>query len=170
MEYYQELGSNIRQLRKLRGYSLQDLSDRIQAQCAADLSANLISMWERGERRITVSQLDCLCKGLGCTPNLLCPGYNAEPSQRVLQEYTALSEEEKRILEYAALEWDGNTHALIQFCALYMALPRRLREGIAFVGISAFEKGQKENVILPDAPPVDVAYIEAQWRHLLHRD
>lgn len=170
MEYYQELGANIRQLRKLRGYSLPELSDRIQAQSGADFSANLISMWERGERRITVSQLDSVCKGLDCTPNLLCPGYNAPASQRVLQEYTALPEDEKRILEYAALEWDGNVHALIQFAALYMALPRRLREGIAFVGISAFEKGQKENVILPGAPPVDVSYIEAQWRHLLKKD
>lgn len=170
MEYYRELGANIRELRKLRGYSLQELSDRIQAGCGAELSANLISMWERGERRITVSQLDCICRGLGCTPNLLCPGCNAEPPRRVLQEYTALSAGEKRILEYAALEWDGNTHALIQFCALYMALPRRLRESIAFVGISAFEKGRKENVILPDAPPVDVSYLESQWRHLLNKD
>lgn len=170
MEYYQNLGNNIREIRRLRGYSLQDLSDRIQTQCEEDISANLLSMWERGERRINARQVDCICKGLGCTPNLLFPGYDMEPSQRVLQEYTALSNEEKRILEYAALEWDGNTHALLQFCALYMALPRRLREGIAFVGISVFEKGQKEHVILPDAPPVDVSYIEEQWRYLLNKE
>lgn len=169
MEYYKKLGENIREIRKLRGYSLPELSDKIQSMCGEELSPNLISMWERGERRMNVSQLDSICKGLDCTPNLLCPGYGAEPSQRVLQEYNALQENEKRILEYAALEWDGNTHALIQFAALYMALPRRLREGIAFMGISAFEKGQKENVINPAAPSVDVAYIENQWRHLLKR-
>lgn len=167
MEYYQKLGANIREIRKLRGLSIQELSNTILSKCGEDFSANLISMWERGERRISVSQLDCICKGLCCTPNLLCPGYNSEPSQRVLQEYTALTEDEKRILEYAALEWDGNTHALIQFAALYMALPRRLRESIAFVGISAFEKGLKENAIPPDAPKVDVLYIEKQWEHLL---
>lgn len=170
MDYYQELGKNIREIRKLRGMNLQDLSDRIQKTSGVDYSGNLISMWERGERRIAADQLDAICKGLECTPNLILPGYNTIPSERVLQEYAALPDGEKRILEYAATQWDGNTHALVQFTALYMALPRRLREGIAFVGISAFEKGQKEGVINPDAPAVDVAYIEEQWRHLLKKE
>lgn len=170
MKYYNELGENLRNVRKTRGMSLMKLSNRIAELFNVDISANLISMWERGERRVSVEHLNYLCKALDCTPNLICPGFNQKPSERLIEELGALPKNEQEILEFAATRWEGNSHALIQFCGLYMSLPRRLREGIAFMGLSLHEKGRNEHVIDPDVPDFSVVYIEEQWKKLLNRD
>lgn len=166
VDYYKELGRNIREIRNLRNLSLPEVSQIIVDKCGMDVSANLLGMWERGERRIPVEYLDCICKALECTPNLLCPGFNAVPSDRIMQEFAALPDDEKEILEFAATQWDGNTHALIHFSNLYMALPRHWREDIAYIGLSIFEKACAKGDVDLSAPPVNLQYIEEQWQAL----
>lgn len=169
MDYYKKLGENIRNMRNIRNLSLPDVSQIILKRFDVDLSANLIGMWERGERRISAEYLDYLCKALECTPNLLYPGYDASPSERMMQEFAALPEAEKAILEFGHTEWDGNIHALIQFDGLYMALPRRFREDIAWIGLSVFQKASEAGMVDPSAPTVNLQYIEEQWRALLKK-
>lgn len=52
-------------------------------------------------------------------------------------------------------------------CGLYMAMPKDYRADMAGMGIYMYRKSQRDGVILPDAPEVDIAYLDRKWQTLL---
>ena len=59
---------NIKQLRKLRGLTQEELSERI------GVHENTIRLWERGVREPRLSDMAKLCEVLGCTESELLNG------------------------------------------------------------------------------------------------
>lgn len=169
MEFDKQFGANIRKVRRVRGFSLQELSNRIANYTDDDVSPSLIGMWERGERRPSAYYIDLLCKVLLCTPNLLFPGYDVSSQTRIMQEFNVLPKDEQEIMEYAATKWPGNIHALVHFVGIYMQLTKQSRSNIAFSGIMQYEEEKEEGLTDPEAPPADIDYVVEQWK-LLKKD
>ncbi|MCQ2487552.1 MAG: helix-turn-helix domain-containing protein [Clostridia bacterium] len=166
-EFDIQIGQNIRHQRRVRGMKIQDLSDEIYKVTGKRYSANLISMWERGDRRLSCEHLGHICKGLGCTPNLVFPGLTIDTSDVLVQEFAAVPLDEQIILEYALTQWTGDKHALIDFMNLYMSLPRIMRQELAQTGLVMYDRGVKAGVVDQHNPPVQVEHIETAWKTLL---
>jgi transcriptional regulator with XRE-family HTH domain len=63
------VGSNVRQLRKVRGLTLQDLIDTLVTLGAGDMSVAALSRLETGRRTITVDQMTTLAEALDVAPS-----------------------------------------------------------------------------------------------------
>lgn len=70
----QRVADNVRRLRKARGWSLQDLSDRL-AESGVEIGVNSLSKLEREQRKIDVDEFAALADVLGVqTDRLRMPG------------------------------------------------------------------------------------------------
>ncbi|MEN6621833.1 MAG: helix-turn-helix transcriptional regulator [Smithella sp.] len=61
-EYDRKFGENLQSLRRRKNLTQQELGERI------GIGHSSISLWEKGERSPSVSQVYLLCRVLGCTP------------------------------------------------------------------------------------------------------
>ena len=168
-DFFSELGTNIRKFRKLRSLSTRELADII---CGLGYETNgaQIGAWERGERSVSAEQLYYISMALRCSTTSLLPEYEATyDSNRVLAEYHKLPQDEQDILRYMLMFWGGDTHALIQFCGLYMAMPPADRAEVAAMGVIQYEKSEAKGNIDRSVPPASHDFVESRWLDLYRK-
>lgn len=158
MEFDKQIGANIRRVRKVRGLSMQDLSNYIAKITGEDISPSMIGMWERGDRRISGYYINILCKALGCTPNLIFPEYDTITKTGIMQEFNALPDYEQQIMEYAATKWNGDMHALINFVGLYMQLSPEARSNVAFSTLCQYQEEVGSRSANSEIPGINIEY------------
>lgn len=168
MEYNKCFGANIRKYRLLNGLSIQNLSDRIHELFAEELSTNLISMWERGERNVSVAHTNMICKALGCTPNDLLPGYQSDIGDAFTRKYADLTSHARKIVSFAANQWHGNLPALVELNAMYMSMPPQMRASVALYMISTYEKLKSVGAVVDYGLDVNEEFVKTEWIGLLN--
>lgn len=160
----QVVGERIKIFRKQAKMTQKEVADKYAILSGEYVSANMISMWEHGKRKIYAYQYYYLCNVLG-RPSI---PISMEGYKHIELEYDIkqLSSEELNILKYVFNHWDGNTHALIQFIGLYASLPKKLRQDIAGMGCHMYKIGLREHKLVENAPDIDFDYIEEQTSNL----
>ena len=89
-----QFGEKLRQLRKSRNMSQEQLAEKISDTC----SSNMISRYESGQTIMNVFTYFDVCNALGCTYNELAPDGIAIPDDRV-EHYHQLTEKNKEIVQ-----------------------------------------------------------------------
>ena len=164
-EVNNEIGKRIRTIRKSRGLTQNELANKYTEVSEIPISANMISMWESGDRRIYADQLYYLCTIFERNPTVLYPHPNVN-GKLLADEVEAFMSQDFNILRYVITKWNGNVKALFQFIALYVSLPKQLRQDIAGMGVSMYELGIKDDKLLDDAPNVDLEYLKEETERL----
>jgi transcriptional regulator with XRE-family HTH domain len=146
--------------------TLKDLANAL-SDYGIEVSEKTVSAWESGRNQISAEKLFYVTRALGCTVQSIYAVDIVDPDARLLQELCALSDKERAILMYAATQWQGDTHALIEFVALYMSLNKKTRFDIAGMGVHQFSKAHAAGELVPGVPEVDIDMIEQKWLRLL---
>lgn len=156
------IGANIHRYRLARGYTLSQLATAL-ADHGVVITNKTISEWERGTVHISAENIFNLSKVLGCTINAL---YGIPDDDCYTGTVIDLTDDERKIVQYAGNKWDGNTHALLAFVSLYMSLPKSDRADIAGMGLHQYEQAQASGRVDLAAPCVDYDFIEREWYRL----
>lgn len=153
-----QLGKNIRFFRKVKGYTLKDLADKLSDMTGQSVSGTAIGFWERGEKNLTAVQLHYLSVILGVKEQSLYDlgGFNA------VEDIGSFND----MLHYAAA-WNGNRKALVQLVRLYMCLAKKDRADIAGMGIHMYQNAKSLGRLEKNAPEIDITYLEDEWLKLM---
>ena len=160
----EEIGANIRSIRKRRRLTLQQTADMME-EAGSPCSESQLSKWESGKQSISFQQAITLSSVLACSVNTLLRT-DDEQEDRLHTEVMTLPESEKDILLYAITKWDGDVHALIRFSALYMCLPPWRRSNCISAALSEYEQALSNREAIDAEVPIDMRYILRQWKHL----
>lgn len=166
------IGMNIRQIRKARGLTIEEVANKYAAVSGEAISSGLIGAWERNEKRISASQVYFISRSLECSIERLYEQPDADQKtmlERIFSEYRSLSKNDQSILFMACDRWKGNTAALIQSVGMYMSMIRKDRAEVAFMCLHQYEKAREAGRLIPDAPEVDPEFIEQEWFKLLKK-
>ena len=159
------IGSNIRTLRKLRGLTLKQVGDIVNKEYGEVLSAALISAWQRGERRVSAQHLLMLSHALQCPVNSL---FGVDSNIRLHVE--TLSQHERQIIQYLFTNWQGDTHALIEFVGMYMASDRQARSEMADGCLYVYNRQIKNGMKQIACYHVNVNYIREKLKMLKKKE
>lgn len=154
------IGENIKRLRKAKHITQRELADMYSERTGVAISANMISMWENGQRRLFADQVYYICRCLEITPTMVSPVPHDLDDSFVVRDIDFLKPQERRILTYMFNIWDGDPKAMIHFIGLYMSLPRQLRQDIAGMGLHMYQLGVRDHRLAGNAPEFDVKYLE----------
>lgn len=150
------LGDNIRRIRKLRGLTAAELSQKL------DITPDELRKYERGERTLSVERMITFASALDCSVQNLLEGLDSRsggmlPSSNLIRMMTP---DEHRIMHYMATDWDGDVRALIIACGIYMVLPpRRRREAMMAMDVIK-DEALLANEISPADLPEDMEYFQ----------
>lgn len=61
MEYWENIGANIRTMRRSRGLTIEDLA------CVLDIAPGFLGLVERGTRGVSIANLNKICEFFGVT-------------------------------------------------------------------------------------------------------
>lgn len=166
MSITQNIGINIKTARTERKMTLQDVADRMVQYGANDVTGSKVGAWERCERPVSAENLLYLSMALGVSVYYLYYGDAiSETTKRLLREIISRSEREKETLLYSATQWDGNSHALIEWVRMYMSLPREYRLDVSGLAINQYRHLLHENVFKPSLD-VDVRFLQQEWEKI----
>lgn len=154
------IGKNIRQIRNLRGMTIQQLVERLQLFDLV-ISAGLLSAWQRGQRRICAEYLQKLSLALNCTIDAL---YGQ--AQQILGISSALTDRQRGIIGFMFSDWQGDVQALIQFNALYMAADRQTRAQIVGNALRIYRQARNSGMIQQAPYEVRTGYLQRKWGQL----
>lgn len=144
-------------IRILRGMSQSELCDRIAVLGDTPVTVSAESLWESGKRQITATHMHYLAAALEVTEQDLFD-WNAQTSGdpvRAVVQAAKYSEHERAILRYAALDWDCDSHALIEMIGAMISLPPEDQaEGYNYM-MWVFEKAAKEGRLMQRPFEVD---------------
>ena len=123
-EIDKRIGRNILYTRTLRGMTQRELCDRLSELGDDPVSVPTLSSWEHGTRSISAAHLYYLAQALQVVPIELYDGeqLHAQDRARAVLRAVNYSEHERQILRFAALDWTGDTHALIEWIGAYMSM------------------------------------------------
>lgn len=119
-----------------------------------------VSRWERGERNIPAYMLGHAARVLRTSAQAFYDYKTTPDDKRLLLEYAALPEREKNILRYIASGWDGDTHALAHWVAMYTSVSRPHRADIVGFSIQQYKNILNAGNIVSGAPAPDMEYLE----------
>ena len=161
-----QIGKQIRKIRKERGYTLKQLVDRYIAVGGDVISDNMICMWESGKRRIYADQVFYLCKALHCTPTFLYPNPNENENYELADEVRCFNPHAVEIWRYILRTWDGNVQALMEFMGLYACLPKKVRQDVAGLGCHLYNLSENEKLLDKKAPRINIDYVQNETDRL----
>lgn len=167
-----QIGKKIREYRRNRQMTQAKLATEVGILLNESVTDKTISAWERGTRSIYARQLFAIASVLQCTVHALCTfDDDVDWQNRLLLELHDLSDYEKHVLHHAAATWEGRTHPLIAFAALYMSLDSYDRPKIVKKGIAVYKDAKSKGHLVPHSPSVDVDYIEEECKKISkHRE
>ena len=122
------VGRNIRNVRKLRGLTLEALSDTMAGRTGREVSADAIAKYERGNRALSYGAIVDFAVALDCSIQTLIDG--TDPRQEAhteRREMRMLSAQSSRVMGWIGSEWEGDSDALITAFGLYAATPDEYR-------------------------------------------
>lgn len=165
------IGENIRTIRKTRGYTIDELAERIFTVTGSKYSSKTVGAWERGAKMINAIELFQVAQALGTSVESLYL-YNYTSSRdldlmAVSKAFRNLSIADQRILAYSLVQFEGDIHALAQAVGIYCALYNDDREALIGQEITAYKEALSTHNLRPDIPPCDIDYVEEQWTRLL---
>lgn len=160
------IGHNIADMRRTRGMSQQDLSDRCSEVLGLPVSVYRISRWERGLARLPVECLCVIATALECTTDRLCNFLPVEAINDVgaiSDALARLSPEERSIVHYVFAEWKGPVSVLMHFMGLYTSLPDSYRVDTAGMLLQRYCEAQKAGKLVAGAPTSDIEAVANAW-------
>lgn len=146
-----------------------ELAAKLTILSGEQVSSLMISRWERGERIIPAHILGYAAQALYTSAQGFFDMHTTQDDKRLLMEYAALSEREKNILRYIASGWDGDTHALAHWVAMYISIKREARENVAGTAVAQYQEMCRRGLIEPSAPKPDMEYLLEACANLTHR-
>lgn len=156
------IGYNIRTARIERQLTLQEVADKMIEHGAEDVNGCKVGAWERNERPVTAQNLLYLSMALGVSVYYLYYGdVISDTTKRLLRQIISRSEREKETLLFSAAQWDGNSHALIEWVRMYMSIPRKYRSDVAGLAINQYRHLLHENIIKPQID-VDIKMLQEE--------
>ena len=170
--FYDIIGSNLRELRELRGYTADAMADRLTDLCGCTVSGRSVLSWETGERRISAYMITKSAIVLKCSIETLYAGTDQrgdtddDLDAKFLREMSIIPRREKEILYELATKWDGDSMALIRLAWVYSRTPKELRRESSGFSIHQFLQAAGD---LDDATIADLAYLEQRWCSLYRR-
>lgn len=137
-------------LRLIRGMTQSDLCDRISELGDVPVTVAAESMWESGKRQISPTHLHYIAMALDVMEQDLFDwdSPNEQDRVRAIIKATKYSEHERQILRYAALDWPGDTHALIEYIGIGLSLPPEERADGYNYGIWIYENARKKGRVI----------------------
>ena len=119
------LGSNIRNRRKSRNLSADQLAAAVAQVSGVDISGDALLTYEHGSRPLSVERLFDIAEALDCSTQDLVNGLDRRhgPAPETAREIPQLSTEDHNTLTRIASQWRGDKHALILTMAVFTALP-----------------------------------------------
>lgn len=122
-------GANLRNIRKLRGLSAEELSARLMERYRQDISASAILKYESGDRPITQEHTAIFAACLDCSVAALMDGMDlSQPRSDTFRELRRLPQPVHEIFYWCATKWRGNIVALATAWGLYAVTPGRYRK------------------------------------------
>lgn len=161
--------SNMRQMRRIKGLTQAELAAKLTIASGEEVTPLTISRWERGERVIPAYMLGYAAVVMGVSVQAFFDMHTTMSDKRLLIEYAALPEREKEILRYIASGWNGDTHALAHWVAMYTSVQRSERADIAGLAIHQYKEVMKRDKIDKGAPAPDMEYLERAHTALMHK-
>lgn len=154
-----KISDNLRKIRTLRNMKQAELAAKLTILSGEQVTALQVSRWERGERTIPAHMIGYAAQALHTSAQGFYDYKTTQDDKRLLLEYAALPEREKNILRYIVSGWDGDTHALVHWLAMYVSVRREKREAIAGTAVQQYTVLRREKHINPSAPEPDMEYL-----------
>ena len=165
------IGANIRAIRKTRGYTIDELTERITALTGDEHSPKTVGTWERGTKMINAVEMFEVAQALGTSVESLYLYQYTNSKDLDLMEVSSafrnLSIEDQRILAYSIVQFEGDIHAMIQSVGMYCAMYNDDRELAIGQIVTAYKIAVAEGKVRENAPQCDTEYVEEQWERLL---
>lgn len=131
MTVNQRIGSRIREVRELRGYTAQELADAMQEHdMVHPVSQNIIYRWEAGKQPVPADSLIAIMTVLQVSPYYLLGSMSPiDPEeQRVHNALHTLPSREQHIIYHLITRWIGCVHCILETGLLYACLPECARK------------------------------------------
>ena len=154
-----KISDNLRKIRSLRSMTQAELAAKLTIMSGEQVTALQVSRWERGERTIPAHMIGYAAQALRTSAQGFYDYKTTQDDKRLLLEYAALPEREKAILRYVASGWDGDTHALAHWVAMYISIKREARENVAGTAVAQYQEMCRRGMIEPSAPEPDMEYL-----------
>lgn len=165
------IGQNIRAIRKTRGYTIAELTERINTFTGKDYSVKTTGAWERGTKMINGVEVFEVAQALGTSvESLYLYQYTNSKDldlMAVSKAFRNLSIEDQRILAYSIVQFEGDIHAMVQSVGMYCAMYNEDRELAIGQIVTAYKMAVAEGKVRKNAPQCDTEYVETQWERLL---
>lgn len=161
-----KISANLHQLRKLRGITQEELAAQLTILSGETVTAVTVSRWENSRRDIPAYMLGYAAQILHTSAQAFYDAHTTPDDKRLLLEYAALPEREKAILRHVVSGWEGDTHALVHWLAMYIGVDRAHRADIAGLAIQQYKDIAKAGNAVKGAPAPDMEYLEKACHNL----
>lgn len=147
-ETTRKIGNNLKNIRKIRGLSVCDLSE------ITGLTDDSIRKYERGERSLTVEDMIRFAKLLNCDPQNFITGlFRQNDDAGEPKEIDMLTPYESGVFKRMSTAFKHGKKPLIIADDLYMRLsPKRRREVIMALAVQADEAIREHELSVDDIP------------------
>ena len=164
----EEIGQNIRHMREKRNLSQADMVQRMKAAGAQHVSAQGLSMVERGEATCSAEHLHYAAVALNCAEQVF---FHADTSY--IDEDTHfrdvmrnLSPHHREIIHYLFFQWDGDVGAVLENVAAYICMEdEAVRAESSGINIMLYKKELDAGRVSSPVQP-DLKYLERAHRKL----
>lgn len=158
MTNMQVIADRLKAYRRVRGMSQIEVAMKYADLTGKTISQTQISTWENGSRRIYADQLHTLAKIYNCTPYDLMDD-KKHSVDRLHSHIEVLPSRHKETMQYAAVNWPGDTMALIENLRVYMQMPPEYRRRCIEYELYEYEQARIRGELYREAPDPDVEYI-----------
>lgn len=156
------LGHNIRNRRKSRNLSADQLAAIVSQVSGSDISGDALLLYEHGSRPLTVERLFDIAEALECSVQDLVNGLDRRhgPTPEDGREIPQLTAEEHQIFTRIATDWRGDKHALIIANGVYSALPEAYALDSMLELLANMTRALSAGAIRPEDLPAGLPYLE----------
>ena len=146
------IGINLRNIRKLRGLSVRELSEII---C---LTEDAIRKYERGERSLSIEDMVTFSEKLECDPQNFLIGLSRQEEENK-KEIPILSTYEHGVFVKMSTEFREGKKALIVADDIYMRLSPKRRREIIMTMVVQMDEAIRNHEMSVDDIPEEVGYM-----------
>ena len=148
------VGNNIRNMRKIRGMTIEQAAD------LCEITKDAWRKYEKGERSLTVEDMLQIADVLNCSEQNFLRGLRGEPEPTV-KEIRKLDRDEHEILEHISTDFRGDRKALIIATGVYASIPPQRRREIMLVLNMQMEDSIRCGEIAAESLPRGTEYMQA---------